>query len=432
MHRNLSSNRQLRAFNSLLVKEFGDDYCYINARMGWPSGNQAMRWIEEDLEHGDKYIFSYAEDKPWFHRCLSIPIYCGIKGGSIEEIFELKDEIIFLIRSWYYKASVKEIPSERIPSQLGFDVEFTFPRWHEEDRDEDILDYSEINLFPELSVSDKEEPYLLGMTETWFNEEADQFFNDAQLEIKQKVSIYEYLHFIGVDGRWERSTVNAMEGSTGCTISFYNANGKLENNAYFLPIGTYSKLSETFLWVWHNLGWLKSYQLTDSLRENNPEVFHKITKVKAINEKYGFEEFAKAEPFEIAEFECWEFTAMACKELQADHAYMTPGEDGNLYGLIFDTDPQQSNLIQKAVSMLRQYRNWMKEFLVNNPHLNEVSSITFAKKFVASELGHILSNDLKLTSNNHTLFELLKLRASDKANEERRFKEVMSLLFSTH
>jgi len=421
MKRNLISNRQLRAFNALLLDRLGDENCYISARQ-IIGRDTATEWVELDLADGAEYAFSYAEDKPWFHRCAVMPIYCGVKG-SLQGSRDFRDEMLHLIRDWGYEAAVGEPPSMHL---LRIDVKFPFPRWHEKDHDDDLLDDSEIQLFPELD--DMAEPYTLGMADnSWFNESADTFFQESMVEMRQKETIYGLHELHDPNGRWERSLPNAHEGRTGCIISHYDSKSSLYAQSDFLPIGTFSKVTGTFMWSWHNQGWLNSYDLTESLRANNPELFRILNSVRSISEKYGFTEFAE-KVLSVEEFESWEFVAMACKELRADAPFMLPGEDGNTYGVIFYRDNLEKSFTQQTVNCLSKWRLAMQGFLHANKSLYEASSLVFAKEFLKSESGSALEAEFIAAISNESFRDILRLRASELKIEERRFKEVVKAL----
>lgn len=420
MQRNLFSNRQLRVFNDLLLERLGEENCYINARQ-IRGKDTATEWVELDLANGDEYLFSYAEDKPWFHRCAIMPIYCGVKS-SFEESRDFRDEMLRLIRDWGYEAAVGEPP---LMHHLRIDVIFPFPRWHEEDYDNDLLDDSEIELFPELD--ERKEPYTLGMTnDSWFNESADNFFRESTVEYRQKMSIYHYLH--DPNGRWERSLPNAYKGRTGCIYSHYDSKNNLQSQSDFLPIGTFSKETSTFLWSWMNAGWLESYQLDERLREKNPELFEMIQKVKNIAYEFGYEEFANEDAFKIEEFECWEFAAMACKRLEADALYMMEGEYGNTYGILFYQNHDHQALAQQAVRLISEWREFMKAHLHSNKPLYEASSLSFAKSFLQSDYSTLIEKSFEKVIENKQLLDIVSLRLADEANEERRFKETIKAL----
>lgn len=424
MRRNLISNRQLRVFNALLLDRLGDENCYINARQIF-GRDTAIEWVELDLADGAEYAFSYAEDKPWFHRCAVMPIYCGTKG-SLQGSLDFRDEMLCLIRDWGYEAAVGESPSMHL---LRIDVKFPFPRWHEEDHDDDLLDDSEIALFPELE--EKAEPYTLGMTnDSWFKESADAFFQESLVENRQKGSIYNYLH--DLNGRWERSLPNAHVGRTGCIISHYDSKDSLYAQSDFLPIGTFSKETKTFLWSWINIGWLECYRLDQRLREKNPELYEMIQKIKDIAHEHGCDEFASEDTFGIEEFECWEFAAMACKQLEADATFMQPGEHGNTYGILFYQNHHHRALAQQAIRLMSEWRKTMKVYLHANKSLYDASSLSFAKGFLQSDSATHIDKSLKEAIENDQLLDIVGLRLGDEANEERRFKETLKALLAKH
>lgn len=424
MRRNLISNRQLRVFNALLLDTLGDNNCYINARQ--ISGRDtAVEWVQLDLVDEDKFVFSYAEDKPWFHRCAVMPIYCGVKS-SLQDGRDFRDEMLCLIRDWGYEAEVGEPPTM---NPFRIEVKFPFPRWHEEDHDDDLLDDSEIPLFPELG--ELEGPYMLGMTnDSWFNESADTFFQESMVENRQKGSIYNYLH--DPNGRWERSLPNAHEGRTGCIISHYNSKDILQAQSDFLPIGTFSKETGTFLWSWMNIGWLESYQLDEKLREKNPGLHEMIQKIKNIAYEYGYEEFKNEDTFGIEEFECWEFAAMACKQLEADATFMQPGEHGNTYGILFYQNHHYRELAQQAIGLMSKWRQIMKDYLHANKSLYDASSLSFAKAFLQSDHATQIEKSFKEAIENEQFLDIVGLRLGDEANEERRFKETLKALLVKH
>jgi hypothetical protein len=424
MRRNLISNRQLRVFNALLLDRLGDENCYINARQIF-GRDTAIEWVELDLADGEEYAFSYAEDKPWFHRCAVMPIYCGAKG-SLQGSIDFRDEMLCLIRDWGYEAAVGEPPSMHL---LRIDVTFPFPRWHEEDHDDDLLDDSEITLFPELE--EKAEPYTLGMTnDSWFNESADAFFQESLVETRQKGSIYNYLH--DPNGRWERSLPNAHEGTTGCIISHYDSKDSLQAQSDFLPIGTFSKETKTFLWSWMNIGWLECYRLDERLREKNPGLHEMIQKIKDITHEYGYEEFANESEFGIEEFECWELTAMACKQLEADATFMLPGEYGNTYGILFYQNNHHRAFAQQAIRLMSEWRKTMKAYLDANESLYDASSLSFAKGLLQSDYATQIEKSFKEAIENEQFLDIVGLRLGDEANEERRFKETLKALLAKH
>jgi len=424
MNRNLFSNRQLRSFNGLLRAQIDERNLYINARASLAGTNLAARWVEEDLDDGDAYVFSYAEDKPWFHRCAVMPIYCGVKGEKLGESRDFRDMLLTLFREWGYEATA----DTSILSRHGFriHVKFSFPRWHEQDSCADILDDSEIPLFPDLPSNT--ETCSLGMTGNWFDSNADHFFQESQVESRQKACIYTYLY--GQFSRWERSLPDVRQGLTGCTITHFNNEEQPCIDDDFLPIGTYSKESKTFLWVWDNPGWLKSYGLSEDLRSTNPALSQMLFKVSLISDKYGFAEFEGGTELSVEEFESWEFAAMACKELEADSTFMLPGEYGNTYGVLFYRDNQQRHHCQQIIKRLSRWRGIMQTFLHANKQIYESSSLAFAREFLKSEYGAWLEADFVEASSSKIFCDILRLRVAESANEERRFKETIKSLMA--
>ena len=424
MQRNLFSNRQLRVFNALLLDRLGDENCYINARQIL-GRDTATEWVDLDLTDGTEFAFSYAEDKPWFHRCAVMPIYCGVKD-SLQGSRDFRDEMLRLIRDWGYEATVSEPPSMHL---FRVDVMFPFPRWHEEDHDHDLLDDSETKLFPELDEAT--EPYTLGMTnDSWFNESANAFFQDSMVENRQKRSIYTYL--LDQNGRWERSLPNAFEGRTGCIYSHYDSKDSLQTHSDFLPIGTFSKETRTFLWSWLNTGWLECYRLDERLREKNPGLHEMIQKIKGIAHEYGFKEFANEDEFGIEEFECWEFAGMACKRLEADATFMMQGDHGNTYGILFYQNHHHRALAQQAIRLMSEWRDAMKAYLHSNESLYDASSPSFARGFLQSDYAAQIENSFTEAIMNEQLLDIVDLRLGDEANEERRFKETLKALLVKH
>ena len=88
----------------------------------------------------------------------------------------------------------------------------------------------------------------------------------------------------------------------------------------YIPIGTYSPISNTWMWSWHNEG---------SIEEHKKETL----KVKKFGKKHGFE-FLTNGLIECEKSECWKLTAISKNLIGGIGAYSTDSKDLQKYFII--------------------------------------------------------------------------------------------------
>lgn len=134
------------------------------------------------------------------------------------------------------------------------------------------------------------------------DEEFEKYLDSCIEELEKK---QEYLSSTYKLGEFEKFSFDFDNEE----IHFSN-NGKVEVIANIIPIGSFNKKSETWMWGWANEAF------NDSLRE-------KSLKLKELAEITGFEMFEN-EMAEIEEDMAWEITGMSVNLLNSEGAYRGP------------------------------------------------------------------------------------------------------------
>lgn len=102
-------------------------------------------------------------------------------------------------------------------------------------------------------------------------------------------------------------------------IRFYNDNGT-EILFKYIPVGTYSLKSNTWMWSWYNEGSIEAHK-DESL------------KVEELGEKNNFEFLTKG-IFEFDESECWQFVAISKSLIGGLGVYRTNSKELNKYFIL--------------------------------------------------------------------------------------------------
>lgn len=104
-------------------------------------------------------------------------------------------------------------------------------------------------------------------------------------------------------------------------IQFFDSADKMVLQAEFVPIGTFSPLSNTWLWAWANVTTL-------------PGQRQKAERLKQLNEVTGSTLFEDANTFEVDEPMAWELAAVSVKHLDAKGCYRAPSSDGTHFSFL--------------------------------------------------------------------------------------------------
>lgn len=96
-------------------------------------------------------------------------------------------------------------------------------------------------------------------------------------------------------------------------LQFKDAGGQVVIEADVIPIGTYSRETETWLWAWAN------ESFTPDLRE-------KSERLKSLQEITGKKRFA-IRKFASSERKAWRWSALAVKHLDAQGCYRVPADN---------------------------------------------------------------------------------------------------------
>jgi hypothetical protein len=105
-------------------------------------------------------------------------------------------------------------------------------------------------------------------------------------------------------------------------LHFYNRDDSNEVYFKYIPIGSYSTKSETWMWSWEN---------EHSIEESK----FKTLKLKEFGEKHNFEKLSKGY-FKSDEYDGWDFMGIALTLLGGIGAYRVPGDNLLKYFLVVD------------------------------------------------------------------------------------------------
>lgn len=146
------------------------------------------------------------------------------------------------------------------------------------------------------------------------DEEFGAFLAEANDELASKQMELAAEYGLGSSSRWWADQETSV-------IQFFDAADKLVLQAEFVPIGSFSPLSNTWLWAWANVTTL-------------PRQREKAEKLKELSALTGFALFDDADTFEVDEPMAWELTAVSVKHLGARGCYRAPSSDGSHFGFL--------------------------------------------------------------------------------------------------
>jgi len=144
----------------------------------------------------------------------------------------------------------------------------------------------------------------------------DEVFHDlvkssfAFIEPRQKDFLSKYK--AGEHERW------GWHQETGKLVFSHNGKPQVEADIHFS--GTYSTVSETWMWAWAN----------ESLEE---KVKYSSRQVRAMGEELGLKQLVAAR-YEATEVDGWEMTSVLAKRLDAIGVYRTPDDSGFSYMVV--------------------------------------------------------------------------------------------------
>lgn len=145
-------------------------------------------------------------------------------------------------------------------------------------------------------------------------EEFGAFLAEANDELKEKQRELATEHGLGSYSRWWSDQETSL-------IQFSDAAGKVGLQAEFVPIGSFSPLSNTWLWAWANVTTL-------------PRPREQSEKLKELADLTGYVLFEDANTFEIDEAMAWELAAVSVKHLHAKGCYRAPSSDGTHHSFL--------------------------------------------------------------------------------------------------
>jgi hypothetical protein len=140
------------------------------------------------------------------------------------------------------------------------------------------------------------------------------FLAEANDELAEKQRELADDYGLGTCSRWCADQETSL-------IQYFDAADKLVLQAEFVPIGTFSPLSSTWLWAWANVTTL-------------PRQREKAAKLKELSGLTGFALFDDADNFEVDEAMAWELAAVSVKHLGARGCYRAPSSDGSHFGFL--------------------------------------------------------------------------------------------------
>lgn len=140
------------------------------------------------------------------------------------------------------------------------------------------------------------------------------FLAEANDELAEKQRALAADYGLGSCSRWWADQETSL-------IQFFDASEKMVLQAEFVPIGTYSPLSSTWLWAWANVTTL-------------PRQREKSERLRELAELTGFVLFEDADTFELDEPMAWELAAVSVKHLGAKGCYRAPSSDGSHFGFL--------------------------------------------------------------------------------------------------
>lgn len=146
------------------------------------------------------------------------------------------------------------------------------------------------------------------------DEEFGVFLAEANDELADKQRVLAADYGLGSCSRWWADQETSL-------IQFFDAADKMVLQSEFVPIGTYSPLSNTWLWAWANVTTL-------------PRQREKAEKLRELTGLTGFTLFEDADTFEVDEPMAWELAAVSVKHLGAKGCYRAPSSDGSNFGFL--------------------------------------------------------------------------------------------------
>ncbi|MDC0601626.1 hypothetical protein OAP14_01220, partial [Aliiglaciecola sp.] len=148
-------------------------------------------------------------------------------------------------------------------------------------------------------------PYRGVMSISMDDEEFQSFIDSSYDDLEKKQSYLENQFGLGHFERYDLEPKNER-------IIFRSSDGK-KVQANFIPIGTFSPGSGSWMWGWNNSAF------TDSLRV-------KAESLKLLSEITGFEMFSNPTS-EVDEDMAWEMVAMAVHTLKSEGVYRAPANN---------------------------------------------------------------------------------------------------------
>jgi len=139
------------------------------------------------------------------------------------------------------------------------------------------------------------------MNDEEFEKYLDSCFEELEKKQDHLTATYKMGEFDKFDFDFEKEEIH------------FSNNGKIEVIVNIIPIGSYNKKSETWMWAWANEAF------NDALRK-------KSLKLKELANITGFEMFEN-EMAEIEEDMAWEITGMAIHFLNSEGAYRGPANE---------------------------------------------------------------------------------------------------------
>jgi hypothetical protein len=153
------------------------------------------------------------------------------------------------------------------------------------------------------------------------DDEFGAFLAEAKEELQRKQNELASAWGLRSYRRW------STDQQTGL-IQFFDAADKLALQANAVQIGSYSPLSNTWLWSWANVTAL-------------PAERAKSERLKELAQITGFELFEDSHTFEVDEAMAWELAAVSVKHLHAKGCYRTPSSDGSNFCFLALMDLQR-------------------------------------------------------------------------------------------
>jgi hypothetical protein len=146
------------------------------------------------------------------------------------------------------------------------------------------------------------------------DEEFGAFLAEANSELAEKQVELSSKHGLGAFRRWWSDQETSL-------IRLFDAADRIVLEAEFVPIGTFSPLSDTWLWAWANVTTL-------------PQQREKAEKLKELAGLTGFALFEDADTFKVDEAMAWELAAVSVKHLGAKGCYRAPSSDRSNFSFL--------------------------------------------------------------------------------------------------